>query len=181
VLVYRLDPAKAILRPNDPDSAVVPAGAGPRHLVFDRKGRFVFVVNEMGCSITSFAYDESRGALTPLGTVSTLPAGFTGENSCAEIQLHPSGDFLYASNRGHNSIAAYAVSDGSLTLLGHTPTQGKTPRHFALDPSGKWLLVENQDSDNIVVFSVDKQTGLLAATGQSIEVGKPVCVVFRKH
>lgn len=181
VLVYRLNAAKALLQPNDPASGSVPPGAGPRHLVFDRGGRFVFVVNEMGSSITSFAYDSTRGTLRALNTVSTLPTGWTSQTSCAEIQLHPSGDFLYASNRGHDSIAVFSVRDGNLTPVGHSSTQGKTPRHFALDPSGKWLLAENQDSDNVVVFRVDKRSGQLSATGQTIEVGKPVCAVFWKQ
>lgn len=181
VLVYRLASAKALLQPNDPESASVPPGAGPRHLVFDRRGKFVFVVNEMGSSITSFAYDSTRGTLRALNTVSTLPTGWTGQTSCAEIQLHPSGHFLYASNRGHDSIAVFGVRDGTLTPVGHSSTQGKTPRHFALDPSGKWLLAENQDSDNVVVFKVNKRSGQLSATGQTIEIGKPVCAVFWKQ
>jgi 6-phosphogluconolactonase len=178
VLVYRFDAAKGLLQANDPASGAVPPGAGPRHLVFDPKGKFVFVVNEMGSSVSSFTYDDTRGALTLIDTVSTLPEGFSGQSSCAEIQISESGNFLYASNRGHDSIAAFAVRDGKLKAIGHSPTQGKTPRHFALDPSGKWLLAENQDSDSIVVFAVDKKTGSLASTGQIVEVGKPVCVVF---
>ena len=113
-------------------------------------------------------------------TVSTLPAAFKEHNSCAEIQIHPSGKFLYGSNRGANNIAVFSIdqSTGRLTPLGHQSTEGKTPRHFALDPSGKWLLAENQDSDSIVVLAVDPKTGGLHATGVKAEVGKPVCAVF---
>jgi 6-phosphogluconolactonase len=109
-----------------------------------------------------------------------LPRDFTGSSSCAEIEVHPSGKFVYASNRGHDSLAVYQVNKktGELTLLQHQPTGGRTPRHFALDPSGKWLLAANQDSDSVVVFSVDSESGRLAPAGQSVEVGKPVCILF---
>lgn len=179
VLAYRLDASKALLEPVQASAGRVPPGGGPRHLVFDRNGRFVYVVNEMGSSITSFSYEPKTGRLEARGTVPTLPAGFEGQNSCAEIQLHPSGEFVYASNRGHDSIAAFSVKNGALKPVGHTSSGGRTPRHFEFDPTGKWLLAENQDSDNIVVFAVDRKTGQLTPTGQSIEVGKPVCVVFR--
>ena len=126
------------------------------------------------------SYDARRGELSKVQTLSTLPPTFTGENSCAEIQVHPSGKYVYGSNRGHDSIAIFSAESktGKLTLVGHEPTRGKTPRHFALDPRGMWLLVENQGSDNVVVFRVNAGTGKLTSTGQTIEVGAPVCVVF---
>ena len=113
-------------------------------------------------------------------TISTLPAGFAGNSTCAEVQVHPSGRFVYGSNRGHDSIAVFGfdVASGKLTCLEHQPTHGQTPRHFALDPAGNWLLAENQDSDNIVVFRVDSQTGRLSPAGQTLSVGSPVCAVF---
>ena len=180
VLVYRLDPAKAALVANDPPFASVEPGAGPRHLAFHPSGHFVFLINEMGSTLTVFAYDAKRGALKELQTVSTLPEGFAGNNSCAEVQVHPSGRFVYGSNRGHDSIAVFgfAAKAGKLTCLEHQPTQGKTPRHFALDPSGQWLLAENQDSDNVVVFRIAAKTGRLSATGQTVAVGAPTCAVF---
>jgi 6-phosphogluconolactonase len=180
VLVYRLDPAKAALVANDPPFAAVKPGSGPRHLVFHPSGRFVFLINEMGSTITMFAYDSEKGALKEVQTISTLPEGFAGKSSCAEVQVHPSGDFVYGSNRGHDSIAVFSVdrASGKLTSVGYQSTQGKTPRHFALDPTGKWLLAENQESGSIVVFRVDPKTGGLSATGQSVSVGSPVCVVF---
>ena len=180
VLVYKLDPEKASLLPNDPPSVSIEPGAGPRHLVFHPNGRWVYVISEMGSSITAFEYDSARGALTEIQMIPSLPADFKEHSSGAEVQIHPSGKFVYASNRGHHSIAAFAVDEktGKLTLVGHRSTQGKTPRHFAIDPSGKWLLAENQDSDNIVVFAIDTEAGKLKETGQTVEVGKPVCVVF---
>jgi len=180
VLVYRLDPAKAALAANDPPFAAVKPGSGPRHLAFHRSGRFVFVINEMGSTLTAFAYDAKRGVLKELQTLSTLPVGFTGKSTCAEVQVHPSRDFVYSSNRGHDSIAVFAfdAASGKLSCLEHQSTQGKNPRHFALDPTAQWLLAENQDSDSIVVFRIDSRTGRLHASGQSVSVGAPVCVVF---
>jgi len=180
VLVYRLDAKLNTLTANDPPSASVAPGAGPRHLAFSPTGKFVYVINEMGSTITAFAYDARRGALKELQTVSTLPSGFTGSTSCAEIEVHPSGKFVYGSNRGHDSIAAFALDgkSGKLTLVEHQPTQGKTPRHFAIDPTGRWLLAENQGSDTVVVFEIDTKTGKLRATGQAVAVGSPVCAVF---
>ena len=181
VLVYRLDAAKATLAANVPPFAAVKPGSGPRHLAFHPSGRFVFLINEMGSTLIAFAYDARRGALKELQTISTLPEGFTGTKSCAEVQVHPSGKFVYGSNRGHDSIAVFGfdAASGKLTFLECQSTQGKTPRHFALDPTGQWLLAENQDSDSIVVFRVDSKTGRLSPTGQTVSVGAPVCAVFR--
>jgi len=180
VLVFRLELDKPLLTPNVPPSASLAGGAGPRHLVFHPGGRIVYVVNEMGSSLSAFSYDPTHGTLKHLQTLSTLPDGFKGNNSCAEVQIHPSGKFVYASNRGHDSIASFATDAASDALVpkGHHPTEGKTPRHFALDPSGKWLLAENQGSDNITVFRVDTGTGQLESTGHKAEVGAPVCAVF---
>lgn len=179
VLVYRLEGTRLIK--NDPPFGTVDPGSGPRHLVFSPSGKWVYVVNEMGCSINTFAYDAASGAMTNVNKVSTLPADFKGQSSCAEIQVHPSGKFVYASNRGHDSIAVFESDQatGSLRLVQHQSTQGKTPRHFTLDPAGKWLLASNQDSDSIVVFAVDSGSGKLSPAGQQVEVGRPVCVVFR--
>jgi len=180
VLIYRLDLNRASLVPNDPPSVSVKPGAGPRHLAFHPNGRFAYVINEMGSTLTTFAYNPNRGELSELQTVSTLPKTFHDSNSCAEVQLHPSGNFVYASNRGHDSIAIFGVDSGTgkLTGIGHQPTQGKTPRHFALAPDGKWLLAENQDSDTLMVFHVDAGTGKLIPTAQPIPAPSPVCVVF---
>jgi 6-phosphogluconolactonase len=181
VLVYRLKPGKPFLTPHSPYGVPVEPGAGPRHLVFHPSGQWVYVLNEMGCSVDCFGFDSKRGALSlESQRQRTLPTGYKEPNTCAEIQIHPSGKFLYASNRGHNSIAAFSVdpANGQLTPIDYFSSGGKTPRHFTLDPSGKWLLAENQDSDNVVVFQVDLETGRLRPSGQMISIGKPVCAVF---
>ena len=180
VLVYRLDPHKGVLEPSTGPFASLKAGAGPRHLVFHPNGRTVYVINEMGSSITAFDYDAGGGKLAEVQTLSTLPEDFKAENTCAEVQVHPSGKFVYGSNRGHNSIAIFEVNSGTgkLRAVGHQATGGKTPRHFGLDPSGKWLLAENQDSDSIVVFALDSGGSTLRDIGRRIEVGAPVCIAF---
>ncbi len=180
VLVYRLDAAKASLTAHDPPAVAIKAGAGPRHLTFHPNGRLVYVINEIGSSLSAFTWDAERGQLQELQMISTLPEKFTGHSSGAEVQIHPSGRFVYASNRGHDSIAVFAIDAKTtlLTCVGYQPTQGKTPRHFAIDPSGKWLLAENQDSNSIVIFEVDPNTGGLSPTGQVLEVGAPACAVF---
>jgi len=180
LLVYRFDPVKGLLTPNQPAFGKVPPGAGARHFDFSLNGKFVYVINEMGSSVTAFSYDPARGVLSEFQTVSTLPKDFKGQNDCAEVQVHPSGKFLYGSNRGHDSIAVFAIDgrQGTLTPVEHVATQGKTPRSFAIDPTGSYLFAANQDSDNIVVFRIDPQTGRLRPTGQALEVPSPVCVTF---
>ncbi len=184
VLVYQLDAATAQLPTNNPPDAVVPHGGGPRHLAFHPNGRFVYVINEMALTITTFSYDAKQGALFEAQNVSTVPADYasTEKDSTAEIAVHPSGKFVYGSNRGHNSIAVFSVDakTGKLTLIQNESTQGKTPRHFAIDPSGRWLLAENQNSDSVVIFAIDAATGKLKPTGQTVTVGSPVCAVFVK-
>jgi len=160
--------------------ATIKAGSGPRHLAFHPDGGFVYLINEMAATITTFAYDPNKPALNELQTISMLPEKFEGFKSGAEIQVHPSGKFVYGSNRGHNSIAVFSVDEksGKLTFVEHQSTRGKTPRHFAIDPTGKWLLAENQDSDNIMIFRINQETGKLSATGEKVEVGSPVCIQF---
>ena len=180
VIAYRFDPAKGSLAPNEPAFAKVEAGAGPRHLAFHPNGKFAYVINEMHSTVTVFAYDSTGGALRSLQTISTLPPGFTGQNDDAEVQVHPSGKFLYASNRGHDSIAVFAIdpTKGTLTPVEDIPTRGQTPRSFEIDPTGSLLFAANQKSNNIVVFRIDAGTGRLTATGQVLEVDSPVCVKF---
>jgi 6-phosphogluconolactonase len=180
VLVYHLDPMRAALTPNEPPFVSIPPGAGPRHLAFHPNGRFVYVINELSSTVTACAYDSKKGALTVIQNISTLPQDFKGTSYCSEVQVHRSGKFLYGSNRGHDSLAIFAIDSetGLLTSLGQQSVLGKTPRHFAVDPSGSWLLSENQDSNNIVVFRIDPKTGNLEPTGKTIEVGSPVCLVF---
>lgn len=178
ILIYRFDAAEGKLAPNDPPGADVVPGAGPRHFAFHPTGRYAYVINELNSTITAFTYDARRGRLGIRQTVSTLPAEFDGDNTTAEVQVHPSGRFLYGSNRGHDSIAAFAIDGrtGGLTPIGHQSTQGKAPRNFGIDPTGSYLLAANQGSNNIVVFRIDKQTGVLRPAGHSISVPMPVCI-----
>jgi 6-phosphogluconolactonase len=180
VLVYKFDSATGTLAPNEPAFARLKAGSGPRHAVFFQKGKFVFAVSELASTATSFAYDMKKGTLKEIGTASTLPPRFSGRNDAAEIALHPSGKFLYTSNRGDDTIAVFSIDPkkGTLGFVARVPTGGKEPRHFAIDPSGKYLLAENQHSNNIVVFKIDAATGGLTPTGQVVEVPSPVDLTF---
>jgi 6-phosphogluconolactonase len=184
ILIYRFDAAKGTLAPNEPASASVKPGSGPRHIAIDSKGRFAYVINEMSCTLTAFSRDGGNGGLKELQTVSTLPQGqaVAADYSTAEVLVHPSGKFLYGSNRGHDSIAVFAIDEqsGRLTLVQHESTQGKIPRGFGIDPSGAYLIVGNQKSDSVVVFRIDKNTGKLTPTGKPITVGAPVSVEFVK-
>jgi 6-phosphogluconolactonase len=184
VLIYRFDPAKGSLERNDPPYAALPPGSGPRHLAFHPNGRLAFVINELTCTIVAFEVDAARGGLTPVHTVSTLPEGETVQKgySTAEVVVHPSGRFVYGSNRGHDTIVAFSLDEktGRLTHVQHEKTQGSTPRNFAIDPTGAFLLAANQRSDSVVVFRIDQQTGRLAPAGHTIQVGSPVAVKFVK-
>ena len=180
VLIYRFDAAKGSLTANDPPAGIVAPGSGPRHFAMQPAGKFAYVINEMANTVTAFAFDTNRGSLQEIQTITTLPADFKGTSYTAEVVMHPSGKFLYGSNRGHDSLAIFSVDQatGKLTAAGHQSTAGKTPRNFAIDPSGTWLLAENMDSGTIVVFKIAPQTGSLQATGQPLEVPSPVCVRF---
>lgn len=181
VMVYKLDDVRGGLTPNTPPYAEVKPGSGPRHLAFHPNGKFVYLLTEMGSSVTTFAYAAQKGSLSPLQTVPALPKDYTGVREAAEIAVHPSGKFVYASNRGTaNSIAAYKVdpSKGTLTPAGIFSTKGQIPRNFAIDPTGQFLLAANEDSGNIVVFRIDAATGMLTPTGQVEQVPAPVCITF---
>jgi 6-phosphogluconolactonase len=179
VMQYRLNAAKSSIAPNDPPFAKVPPGSGPRHFAFHPKGRYAYVINEMKSSVTAFSYDPARGALTEMQTISTLPKDFTGEDNSAEIEVDAKGRFLYASNRGHDSIAVFAIAkNGRLAPVEIVPTQGKAPRSFKIDPTGAYLFAANQDTGSIVQFRIDPKTGRLTATGKKVELFKPVCIQF---
>ncbi len=180
VLVYRYDDAAGKIQPHDPPAARVAPGAGPRHLAFHPSGRFVYVINEMASTVTAFAFDPAGGAMSEVQTLSTLPPGWSGETTTAEVAVHPSGRFLYGSNRGHDSIAVFAIDadSGRLAPLACEPTLGAEPRHFALDPAGRFLVAANQDSDTLVPFRIDAATGRLAQAGPPVNVPSPVCVRF---
>ena len=175
---YRLDAATGRLGPRPEPAFVARPGAGPRHLTFHPNGRLAYLINELNSTVTVLAYAATTGTFRELQTVPTLPTGYTGPNSCADVHVAPNGLFLYASNRGHNSLAVFAIdtATGTLVPIQHVATQGQTPRNFALDPSGRLLLVANQNSNNLVSFRVDPQSGLLTPTGQSAEVPTPMFV-----
>jgi 6-phosphogluconolactonase len=178
VMVYDFDSRRGILSPNSTPFVSLKPGAGPRHLTFGRSGRHAYVLNELDSTVTAFARSRATGALRELNTYPLLPPDFKGENTGADIHVTPDGRFLYASNRGHDHIAAFRVDarTGGLKALGHTPTAGKTPRNFAVDPTGRFLLVANQRSDSVVTFRVDASTGALAPTGHTAEIPSPVCL-----
>ena len=180
LFVYRFDEKTGALTPNDPPFAAVKPGSGPRHVTFHPGGRWVYLINEMACTVIAFNWDTARGALTQFQTVSTLPTDFKGVNTCAEVLVHPNGKFLYASNRGHDSIAVFAIdpASGRLTPVERVSTQGRTPRNFAFDPTGKWIVCSNHGSDNAVVFRIDETTGRLTQTGQPVPVPFPFCERF---
>jgi 6-phosphogluconolactonase len=180
VLIYRYDATAGKLAPADPAFAATAPAAGPRHFTFLPDGKFAFVINELANTITVFEHNPKTGALKEIQTIGTLPADFMGTNFTAEVVAHPSGRFLYGSNRGHDSIAVFTVDEmtGMLAAAGHVPTGGKWPRHFNVDPTGKFLLVANQQSDNVTVFAIDPATGGLKATESSVEIGQPACVQF---
>ncbi len=194
VLIYKFDAAKGMLtrgdtpssdattasvKLNDRFSATLSPGTGPRHVAFSHDGSFMYVLGEIKSTVTVFA-NENREMYRAIQTISTLPQGFSGRNDTAEIAIHPNGKWLYASNRGNDTIAVFAVEPGkgTLRLVSDVPTGGKEPRHFAIDPAGKFLLAENQNSDTIVTFRVDAASGKLTATGDVAQVPSPVCLSF---
>lgn len=178
-LIYRFDSTKGTLA-SDPAFAKSDPGAGPRHFAFHPSGKFAYVVHEMQNTVTAFDYDAADGILHPLQTISILPKSFSGENTAAEIQIHPSGKFLYASNRGHDSIAVFAIdpNKGTLTLVEYASTKGQGPRNFEIAPGGKILFAANEKADNVVVFRINQQNGRLTPTGKVLDVAQPVCVKF---
>lgn len=178
VMIYRFDARRGKLTPAKSPWAQVRPGAGPRHLTFDPRGRYAYVMDELDATVTVFAHDSAAGTLREAQVVPTLPADFKGPNTAADIHVAPDGRFLYCSNRGHDSIAAFRVDEraGTLSFVAHEPTRGRTPRNFALDPTGALLLVANQESDTITTFRRDPRTGRLAFTGHSADVASPVCL-----
>lgn len=185
VLSYAIHPAQGTLTEKPASSVSLPSGSGPRHLAFTPDHEFAFVNGEMLSTVSSFRFSPAHAELTRIGTVSTLPADITPEkakaNSTAEVRVHPSGKFVYVSNRGHDSIAVFRHDGhGGLTRVSNVSTGGHTPRNFNFDPTGRWFWAENQGSDSILIFSVDAATGDLKPTGQTLKVGQPVCVRFVK-
>lgn len=180
VMIYTFDRATGKLSAGKQPFAELTAGAGPRHLTLHPSGKYLYVINELDSTMTSFKYNELNGKLTLIETVSTLPGDFTGVSYCADVHVSPSGRFLYGSNRGHNSIVVFEINPrtGKLTLVEHVSTEGNWPRNFTIDPSRKFLLVANQRSDNVVVFNIDKNTGRLTPTRNNEQIPAPVCLKF---
>ena len=179
LLIYKFDPQQGTLIPNQPAFADVEHGSGPRHFAFTPNGKYAYVLEEMKSAVTAYSYDPKAGSFHALESISTLPDDYRGSKEAAEIEVAPSGKFVYASSRGHNSIAVFAIGgEGKLTTVEIVPTQGKTPRGFSLDPTGQYLLVGNQESNNVVEFKIDQNTGRLKATGEVLEAPTPVSVMF---
>ena len=180
VFVYKLDAARGKLVASDAPFATSRPGAGPRHADFHPSKPYAYVINELDSTITTYRFDSSSGELKPLQVITTLPPSFTGNSTTSEIAVAPSGRFVYGSNRGHDSIAIFAVdaASGTLTPVDWEPTQGKTPRFFGFDPSGAFLYAANQDSDTIVCFRVDRASGKLSSTGSVVKTGSPSSIVF---
>ncbi|MEM6458645.1 MAG: lactonase family protein [Planctomycetota bacterium] len=180
VKVYRFDPAAATLTPHDPPAFGLHPGAGPRHLAFHPTRPVVYVINELDATLTAAAWDDAAGTLTRRQVVSTLPEGFDGRRSTAEVLVHPNGRFVYGSNRGHDSLVVYAVDpdDGTLTVNGFVDAGGLEPRNFGFDPTGHWAVVCHQNADTVRVFAVDTENGSLTPTGEAVAVPMSVCVKF---
>jgi 6-phosphogluconolactonase len=181
VLVYKFDDVQGKLTPHTPPYAQVKGGSGPRHLAFAPNGKFAYLVTEMASTVVAFSWNAEKGTLNTLQTLPMLPKDYNGVKEAAEITVHPNGKFVYASNRGSaNSIAAYKVdgAKGTLTPIGIFPTGGKIPRHFTIDPTGKFLIAANADSNNLVTFKIDEATGALTPTGKEVSVPSPQCIAF---
>jgi len=178
LMVYKFDPDRGKLEPNETPWINIPASAGPRQLVFHPKGRYAYLINELNSTVMAFQYDGVHGSLRKLQILSTLPEEFKGNSSCGELQISPSGKFLYGSNRGNDSIAIYSINhmDGMLSNIGFASVEGKTPRHFIVDQEGEYLLVANQDTDSVVAFSLDSESGGIKVTGNNTNVPTPACV-----
>ena len=180
IMIYRFDASNGKLTPNGAPWVKLKPGAGPRHFTFHPNGRWAYVINELDSTFTAFSYESGSGSLKEMQTISTLPTGFSGENSCADVHVSPSGKFLYGSNRGHDSIVVFSINPGTgkLTFVEHVSTGGKTPRNFTIDPTGAFLLAANQKSDNVVSFRIDATSGRLRPTGHVAEIPTPVCLVL---
>lgn len=178
ILVYNFDVATGRLTPHT--AANLKPGSGPRHIAFSRDRRYLYSLGEMSATVTTFRHDDATANMEELQTIPTLPHGYIGEKSGAEIAVDPTGRFLYATNRAHNSIAAFSIDgeQGRLTLIGHVATQGRAPRHFTIGPEGTHLIVANQDTDTLTVFNIDPTTGALTLASEPLGVPRPVCVIL---
>ncbi len=180
IMLYPLEDMPTTFAPKENLSVAIQPGSGPRHLTFHPNGRFAYLINELSSDVVFLTYDAQNGVFTQHQTISTLPSDYTDANSCAAIHIAPDGSSLYASNRGHDSLAVYQIdpSSGKLALVEHTKTLGKSPRDFAIHPEGKFLLVAHQDSDTIVSFSITEKTGQLKVVDTLTGISSPVCIKF---
>ena len=179
---YRIKPGKGKLRPAKTPWASIEPGGGPRHFDFHPNGKWVYVAEELSSHVTAFKYDARKGSMNQIQRLSTLPTDFTDPSFCADIHVHPSGRFLYVSNRGHQSLAVYSIDQatGKLTMVDTPSVRGDWPRNFLISPDGRWCLVANERSDNVTVFTIDQQTGKLTFTGKELKIPSPVCLKVRK-
>jgi 6-phosphogluconolactonase len=180
VFSYRFDAANGKLAPNDPPSQATKPGAGPRHMVFRPDGKFAYVINELNSTVTAYSYDTAAGKLNEVQTVSTLPEYYDGPNTAAEVDVHPTGRFLYVSNRGNNTVVLFNVDaeKGTLTYVEEQGTGGNTPRHFGIQPSAEHLVIANQDTDQLLASRIDAGNGRLKPSGVFAECPSPACAKF---
>jgi len=180
VMIYKFDAKQGKLTPNEPPFAKLKPGAGPRHIEFRPDGRFAYVLNEMDSTVTAYSYDAAKGALTEVQTTTTLPGYYEGPNTTAELGIHPNGNYLYASNRGHNSVVLFNIDKdkGTLEYVEEQGTGGKTPRHFGIQPSGQHMAIGNQNSDTVLASRIDAGNGRLKPSGIFADVGSPACMKF---
>lgn len=179
-LIYKFNPDSSEITPHNPAALKAPPGSGPRHMDFSPDEKHAYVINELTNTVTVAAYDPKSGSLTDIQTIPTLPADFKEANKTAEIEVHPNGKFVYGSNRGHNSIVVYQrdPNTGKLTFLQHAPCGGDFPRHFVIDPSGKWLLCGHQNSNTLSILSLNPETGILGEPKSTIQTPSPICILF---
>jgi 6-phosphogluconolactonase len=180
VMIYKFDASQGKLVPNDPPFVQLKPGVGPRHIAFSPNGKFAYVICELASTLSTFAYDDQRGALTELQTLSSLGANDHKPNSAAEISIVPSGEFLFASNRGNDTVVTFAIDpkNGTLRRIGDQSTGGNTPRYFGIEPSGRQLAICNQQSDTVLICGIDPMNGLLKSSGVFATVPSPACAVF---
>lgn len=179
-LIYKFNPATSEITPNDPAAIKAPPGSGPRHMDFSPDEKHAYIINELTNTVTVAEVNTQTGKLTDIQTIATLPDDFKEPSTTAEIEVHPNEKFVYGSNRGHDSIVVYQrdPKTGKLTFLQHAPCGGKTPRHFAIDPSGKWLLCGHQNSNTLSILSLNPETGMLSEPKSTIEAPAPICILF---
>jgi 6-phosphogluconolactonase len=179
-LIRKFDPATSALSGNATDNMISPPGGGPRHMAFSPDEKHAYVINELTNTVSVAQFNAETGELKPIQEIGTLPEGFTEPNTTAGIEVHANGNFVYGSNRGHDSIVVYKrdPKSGKITLVQHAPCGGKTPRHFKIHPSGKWLICAHQNSDTIFILSLDPATGLLGEPKSTVRAPKPICILF---